>query len=159
HQGELSAARLRFVDDGSSLPRIAWRHATSPQFINHPLSPESFYLSARSIYEICPEVFTQPLLSLPSPFLTPSHAFPILGGAARSPLSFALMTPSGEEPMRRLLCIVLVTLLFVLPARGDEKPVEKKAEEKKTPTTLAHIKLSGSLDEGPVSDDPIFGSL
>ena len=61
--------------------------------------------------------------------------------------------------MRRLPCIVFVTMLLALPARGDEKPAEKKAEEKKAPTTLAHIRLSGSLDEGPVSDDPIFGSL
>ena len=61
--------------------------------------------------------------------------------------------------MRRLPYIALVALLLVLPARAEDKPVEQKAEEKKAPATLAHIRLSGSLDEGPVSDDPIFGSL
>jgi protease-4 len=61
--------------------------------------------------------------------------------------------------MRCLPCIALLASLLVLPARGDDKPVEKKAEEKKAPATLAHIKMSGSLDEGPVSDDPLFGSM
>jgi protease-4 len=60
---------------------------------------------------------------------------------------------------RRLPCLAIVMFLLVLPARAEDKPAEKKAEEKKTPATLAQIKLSGSLDEGPVSDDPLFGSL
>jgi len=60
---------------------------------------------------------------------------------------------------RRLPCLIALTFFIALPARGDEKPAEKKAEEKKAPATLAQIRLSGSLDEGPVSDDPLFGSL
>jgi protease-4 len=53
----------------------------------------------------------------------------------------------------------MLMLLFVLPASGDDKPAEKQTEAKKAPATLAHIKLSGSLEEGPLSDDPLFGSL
>jgi protease-4 len=42
-----------------------------------------------------------------------------------------------------------IVLAVALPARGDER----------ASATLAHIKLSGSLDEGPVADDPLFGSM
>jgi protease-4 len=49
--------------------------------------------------------------------------------------------------------------LLVLPARAEDKPADTKADESKSLATLAHIKLSGSLDEGPVADDPLFGML
>jgi protease-4 len=48
----------------------------------------------------------------------------------------------------------LLFLLFALPARAEDK-----AAEKQSVVTLAHIKLSGSVDEGPVADDPLFGAL
>jgi protease-4 len=58
--------------------------------------------------------------------------------------------------MRRHLSGLVLVLLpcLVAPARADVKPPAKPAV-----ATLAHIKLSGSLDEGPVADDPLFGSL
>jgi protease-4 len=46
------------------------------------------------------------------------------------------------------LCAVV---LAVAPARADEPKTEKKT------VRLAHIKLSGSLDEAPPSADPLFG--
>jgi protease-4 len=60
---------------------------------------------------------------------------------------------------RRLPCLLALTFFITLPARGEDKPAEKKVEEKKTPATLAHVRLSGSFDEGPVPDDPLFGAL
>jgi protease-4 len=59
----------------------------------------------------------------------------------------------------RLPCLLALIWFIAQPARGEDTPAEKKAEEKKAPATLAQIKLSGSLDEAPVSDDPLFGSL
>ncbi len=55
---------------------------------------------------------------------------------------------------RRFLCLAVVSLaapaLAAAPLRA-EKPAEKTV-------TLAQIKLSGSLDEGPAERDPLFGS-
>jgi protease-4 len=42
--------------------------------------------------------------------------------------------------------------------KKDEKKTETKKVEKRT-VSLAHIKLSGSLEEAPPSSDPLFGSL
>ncbi|HZV08010.1 MAG TPA: signal peptide peptidase SppA [Gemmataceae bacterium] len=60
---------------------------------------------------------------------------------------------------------LLAVLAFVLTAqpgwtedKKDEKKTETKKVEKKT-VSLAHIKLSGSLEEAPPSSDPLFGSL
>jgi protease-4 len=49
---------------------------------------------------------------------------------------------------------VFVAVWAVLPSRADEDKVAKK----KT-VEIAHIKLSGSLEESPPSDDPLFGNL
>ena len=50
---------------------------------------------------------------------------------------------------------LLAVSCFVLPgARADEP----KQPETKPLATIAHIKLSGSLDESPTSDEPLFGS-
>jgi protease-4 len=49
---------------------------------------------------------------------------------------------------------VVAVVLAAPMSRADEGKVEKK----KT-AGLAHIKLSGSLDESPPSDDPLFGNL
>src|SRR5262249_43066948 len=67
----------------------------------------------------------------------------------------------GKKSMLRLRlpCLAILICLLGLPTRAEDKAAEKKAEEKKAAATLAHIKLSGSLDEGAVADDPLFGSL
>jgi protease-4 len=52
-----------------------------------------------------------------------------------------------------ILLALLGVALAALPGRADEKKVEKKT------VTLAHIKLSGALEESPPSSDPLFGSL
>lgn len=52
------------------------------------------------------------------------------------------------------LLAVLVALWAALPGRADED----KVANKKT-VEIAQIKLSGSLDESPPSDDPLFGNL
>jgi protease-4 len=52
-----------------------------------------------------------------------------------------------------MVLAVVSAALAVLPARADEKKVEKKT------VALAHIKLSGSLGEAPPSSDPLFGGL
>jgi len=60
------------------------------------------------------------------------------------------------------LLAVFAAVLIVVPGRAEDKKVEKKTEpkkvEKKT-VSLAHIKLSGSLDEAPPSTDPLLGAL
>jgi protease-4 len=48
---------------------------------------------------------------------------------------------------------VFLSLLMLLAAA-----VRLSAEEPRSGATLAHIKLSGSLDEAPVAADPLFGS-
>jgi protease-4 len=54
--------------------------------------------------------------------------------------------------MLRHRVLFLASLLLLLPA------VRLSAEEPRTIATVAHIKLSGSLDEAPVAADPLFGS-
>jgi protease-4 len=61
-----------------------------------------------------------------------------------------------------VLLAMLALGLASLPGRAEDKKVEKKAEEKKVEkktVSLAHIKLSGSLEEGAPSSDPLLGSL
>lgn len=65
--------------------------------------------------------------------------------------------------MRRTLALTLLALSTwsgagTLLHAEDKKTEAKKAEEKPDVATLAHIKLSGALDETPVSVDPLFGS-
>lgn len=52
------------------------------------------------------------------------------------------------------LWAVFVAVWLAQPGRADEDKVAKK----KT-VEIAHIKLSGSLEESPPSDDPLFGNL
>jgi len=49
--------------------------------------------------------------------------------------------------------IVLAGFAVVLPGRAEETKVEKKV------VRMAHIKLSGSLEEAPPSSDPLLGSF
>lgn len=62
-----------------------------------------------------------------------------------------------------VLLAVLALALAALPGRAEDKKAEdKRAEDKKVEkktVSLAHIKLSGSLEEAPPSTDPLFGSL
>ena len=55
--------------------------------------------------------------------------------------------------VRRSTCLALFTVAllggFVLPASADEL---------RSLSTLAHIKLTGGLDEAPVAADPLFGT-
>jgi protease-4 len=53
----------------------------------------------------------------------------------------------------RRYVMVLAVFAAALPGRAEEKKTEKKV------ASLAHIKLSGSLEEAPPSSDPLFGSL
>jgi protease-4 len=57
--------------------------------------------------------------------------------------------------IHRLALSALVSVVAVLPAADDEP---KKADPPKVMATVAHIKLSGSLDEAPSPDDGIFSS-
>ena len=50
---------------------------------------------------------------------------------------------------------LLASSCFVLPSARADEP---KQPETKPLATVAHIKLSGSLDESPTSDEPLFGS-
>jgi protease-4 len=52
--------------------------------------------------------------------------------------------------LRRYLAVAALMLLLAGPVPA--------ANEKTTTTTLAHIKLSGSLNEAPVASDPLFGT-
>src|SRR5436305_10845302 len=56
----------------------------------------------------------------------------------------------------RLALSTFLSVVLVLPARADEP---KKADPPKPLATVAHIKLSGSLDEAPTADDSILGSV
>src|SRR5262245_40183921 len=70
-----------------------------------------------------------------------------------------------------ILLAMLALALAALPGRAEDKKVEKKAEDKKVEkkaedkkvekktVSLAHLKLSGSLEEGAPSSDPLLGSL
>src|SRR5262249_48918077 len=66
-----------------------------------------------------------------------------------------LPKPFMEKVMAscRFPCVAVLAVSVwgaaVLPFRADEK----------TTASVAHIKLTGSLDEVPVSQDPLFGSL
>src|SRR5688500_15728870 len=49
----------------------------------------------------------------------------------------------------------LLGAALAVPVRADEP---KKDETPKPVATVAHIKLKGSLEEGPVAEDPLFGT-
>ena len=61
------------------------------------------------------------------------------------------MSPNLREvqvmPRTRLLALAALAWAAVAPLAAADKP----------PATVAHIKLSGSLDETPVAADPLFG--
>ncbi len=57
--------------------------------------------------------------------------------------------------MRRFALSALLALVLVLPARADDP---KPADPPKPLATVAHIKLSGALDESPSAEEPIFGN-
>ena len=62
---------------------------------------------------------------------------------------------------RRSLASLAALLLFVSPAlvRADEDtPKKGKKEKDKDGAIVAHIRLSGDLDETPTAADPLFGS-
>jgi protease IV len=58
--------------------------------------------------------------------------------------------------MARLLLAAICTFAFIGSALTAADSPAKKG--KTTGPVIAHIKLSGSLDEGPVAPDPLFGS-
>ncbi len=66
--------------------------------------------------------------------------------------------------MPRLITTLLAALLvtpFVLaqdPPKEEKKPAEKKEKEDTPLPRVAHIKLSGSLDEGASDDEPMGGN-
>src|SRR5689334_13926215 len=67
--------------------------------------------------------------------------------------------------IRWLLPAVLCGFVFAPFAPADDKPAEKdkakaaeKKSEKKDAPLVAHIRLSGDLDETPVSADGLFGA-
>jgi protease-4 len=55
--------------------------------------------------------------------------------------------------------VVAAMLLFAAPAlvRADEDTPKKSKKDKEAPV-VAHIRLSGDMDETPTSSDPLFGS-
>lgn len=60
-------------------------------------------------------------------------------------------------PRVRLLALLGLALFpFAAPAQDPE---EKPAEKKESTATIAHIKLSGSFDEGVPNHDPLFGGI
>ena len=64
--------------------------------------------------------------------------------------------------MSRLLMALLIGLTLPLLARADDKVAPKdneKPKEKPKPALIAHIKLSGSLEESAPSSDAFLGSL
>src|SRR5579871_3078488 len=59
---------------------------------------------------------------------------------------------SGDQAMFRRAHLLAIVLLIAAASYASA------ADEPKA-TKLAHIKLSGDLDETPVANDPLFGAL
>jgi protease-4 len=59
--------------------------------------------------------------------------------------------------MLRLLIALLICLVPAVRAEDDKKPAEKKEEKK--PAVIAHLKLSGSLEEEAPHSDPLLGTI
>jgi len=62
------------------------------------------------------------------------------------------------KSIRPLTAAALAVLFATLPALAADKKGKKKSKDDAAPV-VAHIKLSGSLDEAPTPSDPLFGSL
>src|SRR5262245_25563928 len=59
--------------------------------------------------------------------------------------------------LRRFLAATLVLILTCISSNAAEPT--KKSKDKESGPQIAHIKLSGDLDESPTLPDPIFGGV
>ncbi|NBT60682.1 MAG: hypothetical protein EBT02_02755 [Planctomycetia bacterium] len=57
------------------------------------------------------------------------------------------------------LIIVCVTVVSFVCSQNLILAQDKKAEEKTKPTSIAHIRISGSLEEGVAIAEPLFSSM
>lgn len=55
--------------------------------------------------------------------------------------------------------IISMALFVLVGIQGTVEAQEKKTEEKVKPVSIAHIKISGSLDEGAAPAEPLFSSM
>src|SRR5262249_24793557 len=87
-----------------------------------------------------------------------SEVLPVPPALRPSPVPHPNCGDASVKSIRPLMAAALAVLLAAMPAFAADKKKKKTTKDEAVPV-VAHVKLSGTLDEAPTPSDPLFGSL